>query len=56
MVSLPLSLNKCILLAILFNFMGTYVVALDMKSTILVKLEDRCPLNKKDFLILLMTS
>ena len=43
MVSLPLSLNKLILPAILFNFIGTYVVALDIKSTILVILENRCP-------------
>ena len=35
--------------------MGTYVVALDMKSTILVILENRHPLNKQDFLALHMT-
>ena len=49
-VNLPQSLNKCILPAILFNFIGTYVVAFDMKSTILVTLENRCPLNKQDFM------
>ena len=55
MVNLTLSLNKCILLAVLFYFLGTYVVALDIKSTILVILENRCPLNKQDFLTLHMT-
>ena len=55
MVNLPLSLNKCILPAILFTFMGTYLVALDIKSTIMVILENRHPLNKQDFLTLHMT-
>ena len=54
MVNLPLNLNKCILPVILFNSMGTYVVALDIESTILVILENRHALNIHDFLTLHM--
>ena len=49
MVNLPLSLNRCILPAILFNFMGTYVLALDIKSTILVILKNRHPFKQTGF-------
>ena len=48
--SLPLILNKCILLATLHNFIGTYEWVLDIKSKILVLLENKCPLQKLVFL------
>ena len=53
--NLPLILNKCILPATVHNFIGTYKRVLDMKSKILVLLENRCPLQKLVFLILLVT-
>ena len=53
--SLHLILNKCILLATLYNFIGTYEWVFDMKSKILVLLENKCPLQKLVFLNLLVT-
>ena len=53
--SLPLILNKCILQATLHNFIGTYEWVLDIKSKILVLLENKHPLQKLVFLILLVT-
>ena len=53
--NLPLILNKCILLATLHYFIGTYEWVLDTKSKILVLLENNCPLQKLVFLILLAT-
>ena len=53
--SLPLILHKCILLATLHNFIGTYEWVFDMKSKILVLLENKCPLQKLVFLNLLVT-
>ena len=53
--SLPLILNKWILPATLHNFIGTYEWVLDMKSNILVLLENKCPLKKLDLLNLLVT-
>ena len=54
-VSLPLILNKCMLPAILHRSTGAYDCVSDMNSITLVILENRCPLNKLDFLTLLMT-
>ena len=54
-VNLPLILNKCILPAILHRFIGTYDCMFDIKSITLVMLENKHPLNKLDFLILLVT-
>ena len=53
--SLPLILNKCILPATLHNFIGTYEWVFDMKSKILVLLENKRPLQKLVFLTLLVT-
>ena len=53
--SLPLILNKWILPATLHNFIGTYEWVLDMKSNILVLLENNHPLKKLDFLNLLVS-
>ena len=47
--NLPLILNKCILPATLHNFIGTYEWVLDMKSKILVLLENKHPLQKLVF-------
>ena len=48
--NLPLILNKCILPATLHSFVGTYEWVLDIKSKILVLLENKCPLQKLVFL------
>ena len=53
--SLPLILNKWILPATLHNFIGTYEWVFDMKSNILVLLENKHPLKKLHFLNLLVT-
>ena len=53
--SLPLILNECILPATLHNFIGTYEWVLDIKSKFLLLLENKCPLQKLVFLILLVT-
>ena len=53
--NLPHILNKWILLATLHNFIGTYEWVLDIKSNILVLLENKRPLKKLDFLNLLVT-
>ena len=53
--SLSLILNKCILPATLHNFIGTYEWVFDIKSKILVLLENKRPLKKLDFLNLLVT-
>ena len=53
--NLPPIQNKCILLATLHNFMGTYEWVLDRKSKILVLLGNKCPLQKLVFLSLLVT-
>ena len=47
--NLPLILNKCILLATLHNFIGIYEWVLDMKSKILVILENKHPSQKACF-------
>ena len=53
MVSLPLSLNKIIPPAILFNLLGTYVVALDIKSNYFSYIREQMPFkNKQEFLTL----
>ena len=52
-LSLTLILSKCILLATLHNFIGTYEWVFDMKSRILVLLENKHPLQKLVFLSLL---
>ena len=54
-VNLPLIFNRCILPAILHGFIGMYECMFDMKTITLVMLESQHPLNKLDFLILLMT-
>ena len=55
MVSLPCILNRWILPTILDNFIGTYDLVIDIKSITFVTLENKQPLNRPDFLILLMT-
>ena len=47
---LPLILNKCILLATLHSLIGTYEEVLDIKSKILVLLENKHPLQRLVFL------
>ena len=47
--NLLLILNKCIPLATLHNFIGTHEQVLDIKSKILVLLENKCPLQKLVF-------
>ena len=54
-VCLPLILNKCMLPAILHRSTSTYDCVSNMNSITLVILENRCPLNKLDFLTLLVT-
>ena len=54
-VNFPLILNRWILLATLHSFMGMYEWVLDIKSNIFVLLENKHPLKKLDFLILLVT-
>ena len=53
--NLLLILNKWIHPATLHNFIGTYEQVLDIKSNILVLLENKHPLKKVDFLNLLVT-
>ena len=53
--NLSLILNKCILPATLHSFIGTYEQVLDIKSKILVLLENKRPLQKLVFVILLVT-
>ena len=53
--SLPLILNKCILLATLNNYIGTYEWVLDIKNKILVLLENKHPLQELVFLSFLVT-
>ena len=53
--NLPHILNKCILLATLHNFIGTYEWVLDIKSKILVLLGNKHPLQKLVFLSLVVT-
>ena len=53
--NLPFIQNKCIHPATLCNFIGIYEWALDIKSKILVLLENKHPLQKLVFLILLVT-
>ena len=48
-VNLCLIKKKCILSAILHNFIGTYIVVFNTKSIILVTLEYKCPKNKQVF-------
>ena len=40
---------------ILHNFIGPYDLVFDMNSNTLVMLENKCPLDRLDFLILLET-
>ena len=51
-VNLPLILNKYMLPEILHRFSSTYDCLSDMNSITLVMFENKCPLNKFDFLIL----
>ena len=53
--SLPLILNKWILPVTLHHFIGTYEWVLDIKSRILVLLENKHPLQKLVILSLLIT-
>ena len=51
-VNLPHILNNSMLPAILHRFTGTYDCVSNMNSITLVMFENKCPLNKFDFLIL----
>ena len=54
-VSLSLILNKCMLSAIFHRSISKYDCVSNMNNITLFILEKRCPLNKLDFLTLLVT-
>ena len=54
-VNLPLTVNKCMLPATLHRFTSTYDCVFNMNNITFVMFENRCPLNKFNFLTLLVT-